>query len=292
MKFAFTVQYNGKEFNGFQRQKNGARTVQQHLEDAIAIILREPVQVHPSGRTDAGVNAFGQVIHFDMPESVIVKESPGNDMRRFIYAVNSVLPDDISIIYGKSVSDHFHARFSCVQRAYVYRILNSEYRMAGYEDSYLWERNYLDLNIIHRASRYLIGEHDFAAFTRAVVARSDEVTTRRIDSIQIKQDGPVVLFYFLGSGFLHNMIRIVTGTLLDIGLKRMQADELDAILKAGQRTLAGKTVKPRGLFFLEARYREYRTPTHLLPYLFQDDYDTEFSELPEARDFGKHAEGS
>ena len=261
MKFAFTIQYSGNSFFGFQRQKD-YRSVQQIIEEAIFTILRKKIRIYPAGRTDTGVHAAGQVIHF----SFDYENSLLSDMRRFIYAVNSVLPDDVSFIYGKPVSEDFHARFSCKGRDYLYRILNSPYRMALYRETSHWVRTEMDIQKMREAAERLIGEHDFAAFTKAFYQKKGEKTVRRIDDIQIIENYPFIDFYYKGSGFLHNMIRIITGTLLQAGKGQITSDEIAEILKNKKRDLAGQTIPACGLFFLNAYYDEYETPVELLPF--------------------------
>ncbi|MDH5717223.1 MAG: tRNA pseudouridine(38-40) synthase TruA [Spirochaetia bacterium] len=263
MKFAFTIQYDGSDFFGFQRQKD-FRSVQEELEKAFEIILRQKVTLHVAGRTDTGVHALGQVVHFRIEN----KDSMVHDLRRFIYAVNSILPKDVSLVYGKPVSNDFHARFSCKGRDYIYRILHTPYRMAFYEKKSFWIRKKLNINLMRETSNYLLGEKDFAAFTKGAYFKNKEKTIRRIDKISIIEHGPFVDFYYSGSGFLHNMIRIVTGTLLMAGKEEIRPEAVKEILNNKERKDAGQTLPSYALFFLNAFYDEYETPKELIPFYY------------------------
>ena len=263
MRIACTIQYEGSAFVGFQVQPNGL-SVQEALEKAVSTIARAPIKVHGAGRTDSGVHAYGMVIHFELEQLAMPLE-------KFLYGVNSVLPKAVSIIHGQQVGDDFHARFSCTGREYVYRVLNSPYRMALYENQSHWQRKYLDLAEMKQAAQHLQGEHDFAAFTMTVYKKAGETTVRRIDNISILRAEPFLLFYYKGSGFLHNMIRIITGTLLEVGLGERSADDVQHILQSQEREKAGVTLPAQALFFYRANYDEYETPLELLPPLLPVD---------------------
>lgn len=260
MKIAFTVQYNGKNYFGFQRQKEKFThdglpllTIQEELEKAISILFRQPIKIYAAGRTDAKVNALGQVIHFEVNDT----KNYTQDMKKLIYSLNSILPQDISIVHGQRVPPDFHARFSCLQREYVYLIHNSPVRSALLAEQTLWLRIPLDVSAMQEARKILLGEKDFAAFTQAIYVRQEERTVRRIDQIEIEKKGDLLMFYYLGSGFLHNMIRILTGTLLEVGKHKLTAKDLENILLSRDRTLAGKTLPPHALYFAKARYKDY-----------------------------------
>ncbi|MCS6983729.1 MAG: tRNA pseudouridine(38-40) synthase TruA [Leptospiraceae bacterium] len=259
MKLAFTVQYSGEGFVGFQRQKHG-RTVQCELERAFSIILRHAVRIYAAGRTDSGVHALGQVIHLRTPLSE-------NDINlpKLIYGVNSLLPQDLSIIHGAKVSDSFHARFSCLAREYLYCLLNTPYRMVLGASWCHWIRQDLDVDKMQQAAQMLLGERDFAAFTPAVYAKMGEKTRRRLDKLEVIKIPPFVYLYFRGSGFLHNMVRIITGTLVEIGQGKKKVEDMGQILSCRNRLLAGVTAPAKGLCFLRARYEEYETPEELIP---------------------------
>jgi len=254
MKYAFTVQYDGSKFNGFQIQPD-VPTIQGELEKAIHIKTRKHYRIHMAGRTDTGVHALGQVIHLELDNNI----EKFNSIDSFIYSLNCILPSEISIIHGSEVPDDFHARFSCTGREYLYKIVNNQFRMALYEKKSLWIRSQLDIPKIQEAANLLKGEHDFAAFTKTIYSKNNEPTIRRIDDIQIIDDKPFVSFYYKGSGFLHNMIRILTGTLLMIGKNKLSVQEFENIFHKKDRTLAGITLPPNGLYFLNALYDDYKS---------------------------------
>ncbi|MDH4261778.1 MAG: tRNA pseudouridine(38-40) synthase TruA [Spirochaetia bacterium] len=289
MKIALTIQYNGLHFHGFQRQ-TGERSVQEEIENILKIYFRSNVRIHCAGRTDSGVHSAGQVIHFEINESDLLfrtkdVSSQSNinlslphkssnphihkfemHIDRMIYNLNCILPKDISIIYGNIVPDDFHARFSCQSREYIYGIITSKYRMAMYQNNHLWIRYPVDLDSMRQAAEYLIGEHDFASFTKNIYKVTNEITIRRVDKIYIIPKDSFLYFYFHGSGFLHNMIRIITGTLLLVGRGDITPFEVQNILKSQNRVNAGNTLPAFPLVFLNARYRDYQTPHELIPY--------------------------
>ena len=263
MKIALTLQYHGAHFCGFQRQK-GERTVQEEFEKILQIYFRTPVRIHCAGRTDTGVHSAGQVIHFEISENDLFFRTRLLD--RMIYNLNCILPQDISIIFGKIVPDNFHARFSCVSREYVYGIVTSKYRMSMYRENHLWIRYPVSIEKMNEAAEFLVGEHDFASFTKNIYKISNEKTIRRIDRIEIVPKDSFLYFYFSGSGFLHNMIRIITGTLLLTGRGDISPKDVQNILHSKNRTNAGNTLPAFPLVFLNARYKDYETPRQLIAY--------------------------
>lgn len=247
-KTALTIEYDGAPYFGFQLQKQ-QNSVQAELEKVLAIVLRQKVRVYCAGRTDTGVNALGQVVHF--------AGEPPKTLDLLIYALNSLLPKDIAVRHGAVVPDSFHARFSCLQREYVYVVYNAPYRpgVLGYKA--LWVRGDLDWSAVRSAIPHILGENNFAAFTQAKLVKRGEKTIRRIDDVRIIEDGPYTYVHIVGSGFLHNMIRILMGTLLDIARGKTRPEELAGILARQDRVGAGVTMKPDALYFLHAEYKDY-----------------------------------
>jgi len=260
MKIASTLQYNGSAFAGFQKQKN-ERTVQEELEKVIYKIFRLHTTIYAAGRTDSGVHAYGQVVHFSLPDDCL---HPNKTLAEYIYGFNALLPNDISIIHAEVVPKNFHARFSCQSREYLYQILNSDYRMAFYQQSYLWVRDRLNTDKMQEAGRLLLGEHDFAAFTKKVYSNMNENTIRLLQEVHIINTHPFIFIHFKGSGFLHNMIRIITGLLLNVGKEKIEPQEVQRILESRNRIHCGATMPPHALFFLRANYENYRTPDNLV----------------------------
>jgi tRNA pseudouridine38-40 synthase len=247
-KIALTIEYDGAGYVGFQRQTS-PNTVQGEIERVLSIVLRQKIRVYCAGRTDTGVNALGQVVHFRgyYPKA----------LDRLIYAANSLLPHDIAVRHAAPVPENFHARFSCLQREYVYLIYNARYRpgVLGYKA--LWLREPLDWEPARAAIPHILGENNFAAFTKAKLVKRGEVTIRRIDGLNIISDEQYTYVYVKGSGFLHNMIRILTGTLLDVARGKIRPEDMAGILARQDRLAAGMTLKPHALYFLHAEYNDY-----------------------------------
>ncbi len=243
-RMKMTLAYDGTAFNGYQVQPNG-RTVQEEVQRALKQMHKgRTVPVTASGRTDAGVHAAGQVIHFDTPLSIPVEN--------WTRALNTQLPADIRIVQTEVAPDDFHARYKVVRKTYQYRLLH---RAA----SDVFRRNYavheprpLNLIKIKKAAAYLVGEHDFTSFCSARSDVKDKVRT--IYRIDITQDQDEIVFTFEGSGFLYNMIRILMGTFLEVGRGQREPEELQKILEAKDRNRAGKTAPPHGLYLWEVSY--------------------------------------
>lgn len=248
MKVAMTLEYDGSAYCGFQLQKD-QNSVQAELERALRTALRVPVRIHCAGRTDSGVHALGQVVHFSAPTVP--------PLERLVYSVNSLLPRDIAISHAEVVPDNFHARFSCLSREYVYAIYQAPYRPAAPGLRALWLRGEQDWRRAKLAIPHLLGEKDFASFTRKALAKSGERTWRRIDAIDIVESLPYVFIYIRGSGFLHNMVRILAGTLLDVARAKIPPEALATIVASADRLCAGVTLKADALYFLYAEYAEY-----------------------------------
>lgn len=236
-RIALTLQYDGTRFNGWQVQDTG-RTVQGELERALEILLRRKVRAAGSGRTDTGVHALGQVAHFEDDGSV--------GLPRLCVSLNGILDKDVSVLNAYRVPPDFHARFSAVRREYVFLIYNNRQRSPFARDRAMWVPVPLDLEYLRKASSHLIGEKDFISFCKKT--SSDVNTVRRIDEIEISRSGDLVRLRILGNAFLHNMIRIIVGTLL--GLHREGADpaRMNDILLHKDRDYGGITVPPWGLY--------------------------------------------
>lgn len=247
-KTAMTIEYDGAVYFGFQLQKQ-QNSVQAELERALAIVLRQRVRVYCAGRTDTGVNALGQVIHFAAEYRQGIAE--------LVYSLNSLLPKDIAIRHAAHVPEDFHARFSCLGREYVYIICNAPYRPGNLGFKSLWVRGELNWAPVRAAIPHLVGEKDFASFTRSAIAKSGERTVRRIDGVDVIESQPYIFLYIRGSGFLHNMIRILTGTLLDVARGKISPQQMEEIVANADRLGAGVTQKPDALYFLHAEYEDY-----------------------------------
>jgi len=244
MRIAARVEYNGTAFFGFARQKNKLRTVQSELEHAFSQVAAEPVRVAVAGRTDAGVHAKGQIIHFD--------SNAKRKEREWLLGANSNLPGDISVLKVKYVPDDFHARHSAVQRFYQYLLINRESRTALYPDLAHWVYKPLDTKKMYEASRCLLGENDFSSF-RAAECQS-QTATRNIRHIEISQTGYTITIEIAANAFLQHMVRNIVGSLILLGEGGRDASWLQDTLLAKDRKLAGPTAPACGLYLKSVEY--------------------------------------
>jgi tRNA pseudouridine38-40 synthase len=244
------VEYDGTKLHGWQRQANSP-TVQQHLEESLAQLLTHDVTVTGASRTDAGVHARGQVASFKTERTI-----PLHGIRR---GLNSVLPEAIAVREATEVSDDFHARFSATSKHYRYTILTRPERAPRLRDRAWHVADPLDAFAMQAAARQLHGEHDFSAFRAA--GCTAKTTTRRIHSIAITRSEPELLEIDVrGNAFLRGMVRILVGTLTEVGTGRRPAAQLLEILASKDRTQAGITAPAHGLELMEVRYDGARLP--------------------------------
>lgn len=239
-----TTAFLGTAYHGFQRQEGGLRTVQRELERAIYKLLGEQVSINGCSRTDAGVHANNFVFSVKLESSI--------DDRGFQYGMNGVLPPDISILKCEGAADDFHARYHCRGKEYVYLIHNSEIKSPFLADRMYRSWYPIDANKLDRACKAFIGRHDFKAFCAA--ACDKEVTIREIFDYSVEREGDVVRFTVSGDGFLYNMVRITVGTLLFINDGKLAEDSIAEIIASKDRTRAGKTVPPQGLYLNKVFY--------------------------------------
>lgn len=245
-RYKAIIAYDGTNFNGFQTQPNG-RTVQEELEKTLTKMNNgQSIQVFGSGRTDAGVHAVGQVIHFDYPE-----DSPLERMR---FGLDTQTPEDISVKCVENVSDEFHARYHVIEKTYQFRVDIGKPRNPFHRFYASYFPYPLDLEKIQRALPDLIGTHDFTSFCASGSSVGDKVRTIYEAEMEVSAEGDELLFTFRGDGFLYKMIRILVGTLLKIGNGRMDEKSIPAILEAKNRNLAGPTAHPEGLYLKEVVY--------------------------------------
>ncbi len=249
MRLALTVAYDGRPFAGFQIQ-GSEPTVQASLEEAIRVVLRESVRVHCAGRTDAGVHAVGQVVSFDIT-------GPLPPTERLQLSLNALLPDSVKVSGVHEVPADFHARFSCIAREYVYLFWCHAERPVHWRGRAGHLRSVLSVPALNAELAELLGERDWAAFTRP--ANTEETTFRYIDvafldHVEPPEGGPSLLrLRVRGNAFLHNMIRILVGTIRDRGRGRL-TERLVDILESRNRLKAGPTASPDGLYFHRAYY--------------------------------------
>ncbi len=241
-----TIAYDGTHYHGFQKQSGtGLQTIQETLEGRLGRVLGTPVKTFGAGRTDAGVHARGQVVNFKCRDLNIPVE-------RIPLATNRILPEDIAVISAQEVPDDFNAQFSAVSRLYKYYIFNSRQRSPFSRLYSYFEPRWLNVEAMRRAGSMLIGTHDFKSFQAS--GSPIKYTVREIYECKVEREGSLVEIAFKGNGFLYNMVRILAGTLLNVGLEKIHYSEIPDILKARDRRLAGPTVPPRGLFLEKVNY--------------------------------------
>lgn len=246
MRILLTVEYFGKNYAGWQRQKN-ATSVQQVLEEKLSLILQSPIVLSASGRTDSGVHALGQKAHFDYEGNFPVE--------KMAFAVNTTLPEDIRVLSAIKVSDDFHAQYSAKRKTYVYKMYVS--RTLHPLKNYHFARipyDKVDFEKMERACEDLIGTHDFSGFSST--GSGIKTTVRTIYSATLRKDGEDITLEITGNGFLYNMVRIIAGTLAYIGAGLLPEDSVKTVLDTKNRKLAGKTFPPQGLYLKEVFYED------------------------------------
>jgi tRNA pseudouridine38-40 synthase len=245
--FRLTIEYDGTRFSGWQAQPQQphVRTIQGVLEEALETMLREKIRIQGAGRTDAGVHALGQVASFDTKTDL----SP----RRLAHGLTALSRPNIAVINVAIAPDGFNARFDSIGKHYCYRVLSRSVPSPLHARTSFFVPAELDIIQMLKAAKRLEGRHDFAGFRSADCGR--ENTIREISEIMIERnDHGMITFNIKGSGFLKNMVRIIVGTLIDVGRKRFNPDDVTQILATGDRTLAGQTVPANGLTLVKSFY--------------------------------------
>lgn len=246
MNYKAVIQYEGTRYRGWQVQGNTDQTIQGKLETLLGRMAGEPVEVHGSGRTDGGVHAAGQVISFRCKVGMSPQEIRGY--------MNRYLPEDIAVLSVEEAAPRFHARLNAVRKTYVYTIWNSEIPNVFGRRFMTRIEEPLDVERMREAAGQLCGEHDFLAFSSLNPRRFKKSTVRRLDEIRIEQKEAVIRICFTGDGFLYHMVRILTGTLVEVGLGLRSPEEMDLLLKSGSRADAGRLMPPEGLTLLSVEY--------------------------------------
>jgi tRNA pseudouridine38-40 synthase len=237
------VEYDGTDYYGFQHQP-GVPTIQGELERALSKIVKRKVIVYGSGRTDAGVHAAGQVINFRIEDGIPTE--------RICMAMNSLLPEDIAVLSAVEVNGDFHARYSAVSRLYRYDILCRDGRSA-LMGRFCWHINRsLNIDAIRAGANCLIGVHDFSSFWCAKGA--DECAVRNMISVRVSGAEEHIIVEMRANAFLRSMVRVIVGTLVDVGLGRLAGPDVCDILNAKDRRAAGRTAPPQGLCLMEVEY--------------------------------------
>lgn len=242
--------YEGSRYNGWQKQGNTKHTIQEKIQDILSKMLQESIEITGSGRTDAGVHALGQVFHFHCVTDlckIFTRE-------QFLNEVNGHLPTDIRILSIEECSNRFHARLNATEKTYQYRIDTSPYGNLFLRNTTHHIASPLDIDAIRKGAEFLTGTHDFKSFCSN--KRLKKSSVRTIYDIRIEEDSKqgLLLFTFTGNGFLYNMVRILSGTLIEIGLGLRAPEEIPSILEGCDRGLAGHTAPAQGLFLMSVSY--------------------------------------
>lgn len=241
------VEYDGTGFHGWQTQQSGVRTVQESLTQALTFVANHPVEIVCAGRTDAGVHAVGQVVHFQSPAQ--------RSASAWLLGANSRLPDDANLRWVEPVDNEFHARYSARSRSYRYVIWNRPARSALGRHRACWVYHRLDAEAMHRAAQSLVGEHDFNAF-RAVACQS-KTSWRNVEAIEVTRQGDLVWMDIRANAFLHHMVRNIAGVLMAVGKGEAPETWPADLLQLRDRTRGGVTAPAEGLYFVGVRYPDY-----------------------------------
>ncbi|MGT2926969.1 tRNA pseudouridine(38-40) synthase TruA [Streptococcus cuniculipharyngis] len=248
VRYKAIISYDGSGFVGFQRQNQG-RTVQEEVEKTLTRLNSgQPVAVHGAGRTDSGVHAYGQVIHFDLPQE--------RDVEKLRFGLDTQCPDDIDVVEVEQVSDDFHARYQKHHKTYEFLVDIGRPKnpmMRHYATHYPYP---VSLSLMAEAVKALVGTHDFTGFTAAGTSVENKVRTISHASVVLDEQRQFLVFTFTGNGFLYKQVRNMVGTLLKIGNGRMPVKQIELILSSKNRQLAGPTAGPNGLYLKEIIYED------------------------------------
>ena len=243
-RIALGVAYNGRNYHGWQRQPHGHITVQEKLEDALSMVANEPIKVMCAGRTDAGVHASAQVVHFDT--------SAQRPLRAWTHGGNMNLPDDVAIQWAHPVDEKFHARFSATARRYRYVIFNHPMRPALMDKEVSWNYRPLDISKMQQAAGYLLGTHDFSSLRAASCQANSPIRT--MHHLNVIGAGDYIVLDVRANAFLHHMIRNLAGLLMKIGASEAPPEWALEVLMAQDRRVSPATAPPYGLYFVDAEY--------------------------------------
>ncbi len=243
MRIALMVEYDGSQYHGWQAQ-TGLHTVQNVVEHALSRVADDQVSVVCAGRTDTGVHATNQLIHFDCLSE--------RTTRAWIHGANTFLPKDVCVKWGREMPDHFHARYSALSRRYRYVIYNSPIRPALLRCNVTWQYRPLDHRLMHESSQFLLGEQDFTSF-RSVECQSS-TPMRHVKSIKVIRNGDFIVIDICANAFLHHMVRNIAGVLMAVGAGRKPVPWVQEVLSAKDRKLGAETAPPYGLYLIGAVY--------------------------------------
>lgn len=242
-RYALGIEYLGTHYHGWQRQAH-AESIQAHLEDALSQVADQPIELHCAGRTDAGVHATGQVVHFD---TTAIRED-----KAWVLGSNTHLPSDIRVHWVKKVDNDFHARFSATARQYHYWIENTQIPSAYFKHRATHHHRPLDETLMHEAAQCLLGENDFTSF-RAASCQSN-TAMRNVMHCNVSRQKEFVIIDIKANAFLHHMVRNIAGSLISVGDGTQSIDWFKAVFEAKDRTQAAATAAPDGLFLVKVDY--------------------------------------
>ncbi len=243
-RVAIAFEYDGRDFHGWQQQKSGVRSVEANLAAAVGKVANHPVDLVCAGRTDAGVHASYQIAHFETPSI--------RSLRSWVMGINTALPSDIAVHWAGNGTDDFHARFSAVYRRYRYVIYNHPVRPGIQRGQVSWTFRPLDADRMHEAAQALLGEHDFSSFQAA--GCQSRTPIRYMERIAVTRKGNFVVIDVQANAFLHHMVRNIAGALMAVGAGQKPAQWIHDILGARDRTVAGVTAPPHGLYLVDVGY--------------------------------------
>lgn len=238
------VKYDGSRYKGFQRLKDNDMTIQNKIESVLSKMTGEDIEIIGSGRTDMGVHSLGQVVNFKTNSDMSLEK-----MNEYLYRY---LPEDMVIKDIKQVSDRFHSRYNAVSKTYLYKIYNDKYHDPFYRKYTLHIKDTLDIKLMQEASDILVGKHDFTSFASSKSKKKSNI--RQINKIDIIKQDNIVNIYINADGFLYNMVRIIVGCLIDIGLRKITKEDLKNMLEAKDRTKSSDTAQAKGLYLYEVFY--------------------------------------
>ncbi len=246
MRILIRISYDGSNYFGWQRQ-NEFISVQQKVEEALSALLKQNISIRGSSRTDTGVHAMAQGAVFEADTTI--------PMDKFPYAVNSFLPNDIVVWSAVEVNENFHPQYSVTDKTYEYKIQNSKFRnpkLYNYTDFVRYD---LDIELMKKACGYFIGEYDFKAFCAR--GAQSKTTVRTIYDLTVNKKNDIINIKVRGNGFLYNMVRIIVGTLVEVGRGKIKPEQIQDIIFSKDRARAGKTMSPNGLTLMEVNYGNY-----------------------------------
>ncbi len=250
MRIALMVEYDGSQFHGWQAQ-TGLRTVQQVLQAALSQVACHEVTVVCAGRTDTGVHATQQIVHFDCTQE--------RHIRSWVHGTNSFLPKDVCVKWAREMPDNFHARYSALSRTYRYVIFNVSIRPALFRGNMTWQYRQLDHRLMQDATQYLLGEQDFTSF-RSIECQS-KTPMRNVHHLRVLRKDDLVLVDIKANAFLHHMVRNIVGTLMAVGSGKRPVSWVEEVLHAKDRKLGAETAPPYGLYMVGVSYpAEYNMP--------------------------------